>query len=294
MATSARTLRLSAKRARWVAPRKKVVLKGTTLSYNAAIQQRYVAALEKLVHRMATVTKREVVKLFETSTAKVYFAQDANIASQSRILTNALTKKFEGLFNLWAKPLAEKMIKQSSRASASALKISLKKLSGGVTLKTNTINSTLKTALKAAVEENVALIKSIAIDYQARVQKSVMRSITTGRGLQDLVPALEKYEGISKRHAKNMALDQTRKVYSTLNRDRLQESGVSEFEWLHSGGGQHPREEHIALSGQVFRFDDPPIINEKTGTRGLPAEEPNCGCTMTPVVNFERGEEDDE
>ena len=43
----------------------------------------------------------------------------------------ALIEKFQAMFDLAATPLAKRMTAQSSRASASALKTSLKQLSGG-------------------------------------------------------------------------------------------------------------------------------------------------------------------
>ena len=45
--------------------------------------------------------------------------------------------------------------------------------------------------------ENVGLIKSIPAQYLNGVQGAVMRSITTGNGMQDLVPYLQKHKGIT-------------------------------------------------------------------------------------------------
>src|SRR6185437_11563941 len=126
-----------------------------------------------------------------------------------------------------------------------------------LTIKTNFKTNGLNEILSAAVSENVALIKSIGSQYLGNVQKAVMRSITQGNGLADLVPALQKYKGISKRHAKNLALDQTRKVYNVMNKERAQALGVKQFEWLHSGGGQRPRKDHQDMNGNIYDFDKP-------------------------------------
>jgi SPP1 gp7 family putative phage head morphogenesis protein len=205
-------------------------------------------------------------------------------------LTNALTAKFEQLFSLAARPLAEKMVTKASRASEAQLSMSLKKLSGGVTLSKKSIAGTLRTAFKASVTENVGLIKSIATDYQSRMQGAVMRSITTGNGLKDLTRHFESYEGITKRKAKNLAIDQTRKAYNTMNAGRMKKSGIKKYQWLHSGGGQKPRPDHIAMNGNIYSFDDPPVIDEQTGERGIPGQAYNCGCTMLPIVEFDEGE----
>jgi SPP1 gp7 family putative phage head morphogenesis protein len=98
---------------------------------------------------------------------------------------------------------------------------------------------------------------------------------------------LQEYEGVTLRRARNIALDQTRKAYNNINKGRMQAIGVQKFEWVHSGGGQKPRELHIELDGQVFSFDDLPVIDERTGERGIPGQAINCRCTMVPVIEFE-------
>src|SRR5208337_782773 len=242
---------LTKRRSKWVQSRQDVILRGSRLSYNASQQAKYKAALERLVRQMVEQTERQITKLFESETATNFYdvdmtvAMDDNLASQARILTNALSRKFEKLFGRSAPNISERMVKGAAAASKSSLHSSFKKLSGGLSIKTDLITPGLKTILKASVSENVELISSIAEEYLSSVKKSVMRSITTGGGLRTLIPALEKYKGITERKAKNIALDQTRKVYNSINSQRMQQAGVKRFEWVHSGGGQKPRKEHI-------------------------------------------------
>lgn len=91
------------------------------------------------------------------------------------------------------------------------------------------------------------------------------------------------------RHARNVAMDQTRKVYSNVNAARMQALGVKKFEWVHTGGSQHPRKDHQELSGKVFSLDDLPVIGVMYGNevRGKPGDLPYCRCTMRPIVSFE-------
>jgi SPP1 gp7 family putative phage head morphogenesis protein len=266
------------------------IVRGTPLRYNASQQAKYKKALVALVEKMAKQTEREITKLFGTPTSEVYFAQDASVASQARIVTNKLARKFDNLFGRKAPELAERMIKGANQASNATLKSSLKKISEGLVVKNNLMTGRLREVLKATVAENVALIKSIAQDYQGRVQKAVLRSVTSGNGLQELMPELRKFEGISYRKARFIALDQTRKTYNNINANRMQKVGVQKFEWVHSGGGDKPREDHIAMSGNIYSFDDPPVIDEKTGERGLPGQAPGCKCIMQPVYEFNEEE----
>lgn len=264
-------------------------VRGNTLAYNAAVQDRYVQALNRLVVQMTRQTNRELKRFFEAPDQRAFFGQDASTASQARILTNAIQKKFEQLFNKKAKGLAESMVGQADKASSASLYSSLKEMSGGLSMKTTILTGPLLDVTTAAIAENVALIRSIPAQYMTQVQGSVMRSITTGNGMQDLVPALAKHEGVTVRRARNIAIDQTRKAYNTINKGRMEKLGVNQFEWIHSGGGQKPRQHHIDLSGQIYSFDDLPVIDENTGERGIPGQLINCGCTMRPVIKFNEG-----
>lgn len=283
---------LTKKRAKWANQRKGVVLKGKVLHNNAAAADRYAQSLGKLVKQMIDKTNREIEKLFKTDAANKHFGQDASIASGARILMNGLTDQFDQLFAMAAKPMAEKMVNDANKSSQSMLYNSLKDLSGGLSIKTKVTTPEMREIMTASVAENVSLIKSIPQQYLQKVAGAVMRSITTGSGLMDLKEGMAKFDGMTERRANNIAKDQTRKAYNSINAKRAQKVGIRKFEWIHSGGGLHPREDHIALDGQIFSYDDLPVIDENTGETGLPGQAPNCKCTQRPVIDFGDDNED--
>lgn len=292
---------LTAKRAAWARSREHDgVMRGRRLALPAGVAMRYEQRLTRLVQQMVEETRREIVVLFNHPDIHEHFtkhgqpgatvyAMDVSPSSQARILTNKLKDRFDQLFSDWSKPAAETMVTQANDASKSSVYTSLKELSGGLSLKTDILTGPMQEFFKATITRNVALIKSIPAQYFQQIQESTMRSITDGKGLADLVPDLEKYEGVTRRRAEFIATDQTHKAYNGLNRGRMEAIGVKQFEWVHSGGGQHPRPMHIALSGTICSFAKLPIIDED-GTRGIPGQLPNCRCTMVPVVRFDKGE----
>lgn len=291
---------LTKQKSKW-AQNRDVTLRGTQLNYNASQQAKYVRALNALVKQMTAETRKQVTKLFNGEIADDFFEQqeqaaamDASIASKARVLMNKLTDKFTQLFATKAKPLADTMVDGAAEVSKSTLHTSLKQLSGGLSLKTGVVPEGMEDVASASVSENVSLIKSIPDQYFKDVTGAVMRSITTGNGLADLIPAIQKYDGQTSRRAKNLALDQTRKAYNSINKQRMQAIGVKQFEWVHSGGGQHPRRSHIAMSGNIYSFDNLPVINQEQvdagyegPVRGIPGQAINCKCTMVPVINFD-------
>jgi len=284
----ARKVKLSPRRQKWADQFKPQQLRGSTLVLSAGVEARYDAAVQKLVRQMLDATEREVTALFSGPVAVAsHVTTDASISSQSRILMNALHDRFSVLFRGAARGLAERMVDEVQTNSATGLRRSLREIAGNITIKTDTLKSgPVAEIVKASVQQNVSLIKSIPEQYLARVNRAVTRAITSGNGLQDLQPFFEKMRGQTERSARNMALDQTRKAYNAINGERMKGAGIRKFEWIHTGGGQKPRPEHVEMHGNVYSFDDPPVIDPRTGEKGLPGQAPNCRCTMRPVLDF--------
>lgn len=274
------------------------------MRYNVALQQRYRTKLQQLLDRMEKTVRAEVLKLFRGEIADTYFeeqeqqaAMDASIASRARMLMDKLSRTFSQLFGDQSKPVAREMVAQSAVSSNNALRGSLKEMSEAVSLKTAPIPKGMEDIVKSLVTENVNLIKSIPELYLKDVTGEVMRSIQFpgGGDVESVVrKRLTHYKGIADRRVKNISLDQTRKAYNSLNKARMQAVGIKQFVWLHSGGGQHPRRSHQAMSGKTFSFDNLPVINQEqvdrgyeSPVRGIPGQAINCKCAMKPVIRFE-------
>lgn len=254
----------------------------------ASIYRDYGQAIVKMIDKMAKETKREIKKVFEDHATDS--AMDGSPASQSRMVINALLEKWNPLFNAWAKKATDRMIGQVERNSAATLGMSLKEMSEHVTIsRVGLMNPDIQEIIKASTEEAANLIKTIPQEYLADVQGAVMRSITTGNGLHDLIPYMNDKYKQNLRKARNVARDQTRKAYNSLNTERMKKLGIKQFIWVHSGGGKEPRKLHQELNGKVCDYDDPPYIGDMYGQKvyGLPGQLPNCGCSQKPVINFE-------
>lgn len=285
---------LSNERKEWVGSRT-VNLKGLPLHVSASIPEKYQKGIDKLLEAVAKETARELKVLFKGDAAKTIIAQDASITSQTRIIMNRLSRKFDRVFSESARVLANNHAKRVDNSSKTTLKMSLKQLSGGLTIPTDIYTQQLNEEISASIEENVSLIVSVGEDYLTNVREDVFRMIQNpdSGGLKGLIEQLndiltDRFKK-QRNKAKNLALDQTRKLYNKVNASRMKTTGIKRFTWHHSGGSQRPREDHVKLNNTVHSFDDLPVINQKTGIRGLPGDEINCGCFMTPVVSFDDG-----
>ena len=288
--------KLSKKRRSWVGKRD-VSLKGKPLNYNVSLELRYRRSINSLVQRMLKETTEGIEELFMRKSFKSFFKVkkeaavfDASPTEQLQKRIAALSKKFTRVFSSKAVLLSDKMLEETKKSSAVSLKTSLKALSGGLALNTSIIPEGMETQAEALIEENVNLITSIPEKYFKDITGDVMRSISTGAGLADLRPQIQKRSGQTRRRSAMIARDQTRKAYSVINRTRMQDLGIVEFEWIHSGGARHPRKYHQQASGKTYRFDDLPFKGVEGFTDGqYPGLPINCGCKARPVLNFEDG-----
>tara|TARA_R110000851_G_scaffold245439_1_gene398176 strand:- start:2994 stop:3893 length:900 start_codon:yes stop_codon:yes gene_type:complete len=292
---------ITKKKQRWAKQFKtSKAMRGTPLNNNAAIQGKYVKSMTGLVDKVIKETEREVMAILKSPAAKGYFATDESISSSVRINMNKLARFTKKLLGGKSKAMADGMLKALDRNSKSNLHKSLKELSGGLSIKTDLGSADIQDVFNASLDANVDLIKTIPQNYIEQVRGALDRSIQNGGGLESLIPDIEKLlskESKKLRNkAKNVALDQARKAYAALNAARMKKIGVKKYEWVHTGGSQEPREHHLkpfpaGLNGGIFSLDEPPVIDEKTGERGMPGTAINCKCVMRPIIEFDEGEQ---
>ncbi len=200
-----------------------------------------------------------------------------------KMLRDKWDKRFAMLADIWSQRMVGGVIAQSS----AQLNLSLLDMAEHHEITSTLQTPRMRAIVEAATQASVGLIVRIPERFLGAVQTQVMTAITTGEGLSELVPYLtKKYKG-DVRHAHLTALDQIRKVSESVNATRLQSLGVEEYVWIATGGERYPRKlHHEKLNGRTFRYDDPPVIDERTGERGKPGDAINCRCRARPVVNF--------
>lgn len=270
-------------------------LTGRPLRHSVTIETRYIAALTKLVNQMAAQVEREILPILKATKMEqdamdgsTFDADDTpkkaankKAAATAAEKVAALQAKFAAMFKNRAHKLADGMMQAVTAESATNLNNTLTELSGKMTVGMGFMDGPVGEVVKGGIAENIALIKSIPDNYMARVSGHLEAAAMAGNNMTGLIGKIQDAAGIEKRRAKNIALDQTRKAYNTINGARMAAAGVKKFEWVHSGGGQRPRHHHIApypagLNGGIFELDNPPIIDPDTGERGLPGQAINC------------------
>ncbi len=298
-------LKLSGQRTKWVKGRD-VTLRGEPTRMNPQTVNAFANEVTSMVDKMHNDVSSQLVRLFDTPTAKNSIqttervasleeagaVMDASISSQAIALTNKLVKKWTKRFDAFGEQWTNRMVNKSEKQSAKDLAKSMKKLSGGLTIDTSQISDKTRDKILAASDQASSLIKSIAPQYTVAVKEAVSRSITDSSSSftelkQSINSSLQQKYKTHKNKAFNTAKDQVKKTYTSITASRMQDLGDGRYRWRHAGGSQKPRDYHRdVLNGQTFSLDDPPIIDQRTGERGKPGDAINCNCYMEPVIDF--------
>lgn len=138
-------------------------------------------------------------------------------------------------------------------------------------------------ALRAAMGENVGLIKSIGTEYLSKVQMHVWQSVTGGYDLATLTDNLAHDFHIARNRAKTIARDQANKAHAVIEQARRKELGIKEAIWIHSHAGKQPRESHVKAHGKKFDIEKGMYID---GEWILPGEKINCRCGSKAILPF--------
>jgi SPP1 gp7 family putative phage head morphogenesis protein len=130
------------------------------------------------------------------------------------------------------------------------------------------------------IRQNFDLITSIQGTARMRARLAIDQAVQQGlrveQNARQLQAVLGQQFSITRSRAMLIARDQTLTLNGQATRTYQRSAGVDEFEWLSSGDGR-VREEHIALNGRIFFWNDPP-------SEGVPGEAILCRCTAYPVV----------
>ncbi len=268
---------------------------GGALVPNVAIAEKYASPVQDLIRQMARETHADLAAMFnapgyamDDERRRLRDVKDGSPAARARIIINRLMDKYRVRFNDLAASATKRMIRATVKHVDKTAGMSLREMSKDLQV-TDFWSPRLTEIVAASTQEAVQLIKTIPERFLAQVQGETMRAITSGRGLADLTPFLQKHYGEATRKAKNVALDQTRKAYGNLAAQRMRDVGIKKFIWKHSHGGHEPRKQHQEWDGKVFRYDDLPV-DDRFGPV-LPGQAIGCKCFGRPCIDF--GDDDD-
>lgn len=162
------------------------------------------------------------------------------------------------------------------------------KISIDDTVKDFAVLPTLKTQsvkqIAEAYSENLKLyIKKFTDEEILKLREEVIKITQEGFRREKLVSLIQERYGVSKHKAKFLAKQETSLLTAQYTKARYQEAGIKKFQWTRSHA-KKPDKFHEKYYGKIFDFNNPPIIDERTGQKGLPGERFGCSCGLRAVI----------
>lgn len=127
-------------------------------------------------------------------------------------------------------------------------------------------------------------IKDFVQKRLPEMRRKVAQAVLEGYREIDVQKMLETEYGIAERKAKFLAQNETSIMLAQIKKVHYSAMGFDSFMW-HTILDARERPEHRELNGKIFRFDNPPVIDKRTGQKGLPGETYNCRCDLTPIMS---------
>lgn len=218
---------------------------------------------------------------------RAMFSADYSGVSRSRI---------RAVFAREAESLSKQFSRDCVEQSAAAFMRSTKRLAKrGVERDYRVDAPEVVVAARAIERENAELIRSIPEVFFEKVDKARDDYAGDEQGYEQRLAEIHR---ITYGRMKLIAHDQTNKAAEGLALHRLSANGIHWVMWRHSHLSVVPRDYHKTkwdghsglrngrpngLNGFIFRIDDPPVIDLKTGERGYPSQLINCKCFLIPV-----------
>lgn len=157
----------------------------------------------------------------------------------------------------------------------------------------------LEDQLDLFATQNAQLITSLVDDEIERVSGVVQRGFQQGLPYKTVAEQVQSTFGVSRRHAKLIARDQTVKLNASLTKLRQEDLGISEYKWQTSGD-ERVRASHRLMDGLICRWDDPTVYRKPGETKwrkrptSMPQNHPGgdvqCRCvTIAQIEGFSDG-----
>lgn len=131
-------------------------------------------------------------------------------------------------------------------------------------------------AVAASLERHAGLVRGMSADAERRISETIWREFIRDTPRNAIGKMLAAELDISRNRANFIAKDQTIKLGATLNEERQQQAGITQYMWR-TAEDDRVRPTHAIRDGKVYDWNDSGI---------KPGEEPNCRCTAQAYIEL--------
>jgi SPP1 gp7 family putative phage head morphogenesis protein len=201
--------------------------------------------------------------------------------TQGSVFIGAALRRYADMLDPWARSVGARMVAEVAAAD----KQGWKRLSAimGRALHREIEEAPTGQSMRASMERQVTLIKSLPLDAAERVHRLTVEGISQGRRADEIARDIMATGEVTKSRATLIAVTEVSRTSSELTKARAEYVGSVEYIWR-TAGDTDVRRDHEILDGKVFRWDTPPIADRRTGARAHPGCIYRCRCYPEPII----------
>lgn len=190
--------------------------------------------------------------------------------------------RYAELLRPWARAVAVGMLRDVERRDASAWFEHAREM--GRLLREEIETAPTGEVMREALERQVTLITSLPIEAGQRVHKLTTESMINSSRASEIAKEILASGEVTASRATLIARTETARTASELTKARALAAGITHYMW-HAQLDSDTRASHRAMHGKIFRFDDPPEVNENGRyMKHGPGEIWNCRCFAVPQI----------
>lgn len=225
---------------------------------------RYSQQLRKIAHYVDTIVK----------------GFDVHDPSKYPIIVNALNQYAETL-HFWAQNTAGRIITDVALRDEKTWLIYAQDLSRGV--REQIRNTDTGAAYQELLNEQVRLIRSLPLEAAQRVQDLSTRSMIEGSRASEIAGLIMATGQVTRARANTIARTEVSRATTFFTEARALNLGSEGYTWRTSDDGD-VRIDHEVLNGKFIYWNNPPIVDRKSGRRAHAGCDVNCRCYPEPVI----------
>lgn len=237
-------------------------------------------ASEFIKARKAEISFAKQLRKVAKHVADMVSGFDPNDPISMVYLQDAL-RRYADILKPWATSVATRMITEvAARDKAAWAKVSAQM---GRALKKEIETAPTGLAMRKLLDEQVVLITSLPLEAAQRVHEMTLKGITEGARAKEISAKIFETGQVTKSRSNLIARTEVARTASVLTQVRAEHIGSETFEWL-TVGDSDVRHDHKILNHKIFRWDDPPVADQRTGAKSLPGAIYNCRCIAIPQI----------
>lgn len=147
------------------------------------------------------------------------------------------------------------------------------------------IDEKTKSTLQAEYNKNLDFyIKNWEAEAIFRLRSKVEKNVFAGFRAGHMIDMIQSENEVSRNKAKFLARQETNLLTAAYREERYKDAGVERYMWSTSHD-RRVRDRHKHLDGQIFSWNEPPIVDLATGRRAHPGQDFNCRCVSVPIYD---------